>query len=297
MTEPTQVPEESAPAAVHDSLAARAEPPPTAVFAARRAELGLSVEDVANQLKFSPRLIEALEAGEFDKLPGRTFARGMLRSYAKLLKLDSAPILAHLVGAGMGLPKGPEQAVSFRTPIPFSEGGRHGNLIYMALTVVILVVVAFYAFEWYQEKSGPSKLAFVDAGREAPIAQPAPVAPEPAAAASEPQGAAAPEREAKPATFASVGPAPVPETTSPLAPGRRRIVMRFEKESWVEIKGRNGVTLLSQLNPAGSEKVVDGEPPFQLTIGNAPSVQVTYNDQPVDLKPHFKVDVARLTLN
>jgi cytoskeleton protein RodZ len=72
-------------------------------------------------------------------------------------------------------------------------------------------------------------------------------------------------------------------------------VLRFEKESWVEIKARNG-TLLSQLNPAGSEKTVEGDPPFQLTIGNAPSVQVTYNDQPVDLKPHFKVDVARFTL-
>src|SRR5664279_1627560 len=124
MTEPNE-----APADVHDALAARHQPPPTAVFAARRAELGLSLEDVANQLKFSPRLIESLEAGEFDKLPGSTFARGMLRSYAKLLKLDSAPILAQLGASGAGLARGPEQAVSFRTPIPFSEGGRHGNLI------------------------------------------------------------------------------------------------------------------------------------------------------------------------
>ena len=169
----------------------------------------------------------------------------------------------------------------------------------MVLSVLILAVVAFYAFEWYQEKSGPSKLAFVDAGREAQVAQPATETPEPAAAPGELQGVVAPARDAKPATFASVGPAPVPETASaaPLVPGKRRIVMRFEKESWVEIKGRNGETLLSQLNPAGSEKVIDGDPPFQLTIGNAPSVQVTYNDQPVDLKPHFKVDVARLTLN
>src|SRR5471032_842319 len=107
MTELTQAPEESAPAAVHDALFARAEPLPTDAYAARRAELGLSLEDVANQLKFSPRLIEALEAGEFDKLPGGTFARGMLRSYAKLLKLDPAPILAQLVPSGMGAQNGP----------------------------------------------------------------------------------------------------------------------------------------------------------------------------------------------
>ena len=72
--------------------------------------------------------------------------------------------------------------------------------------------------------------------------------------------------------------------------------MRFDKDSWVQIKARNGETLLSQVNPAGTEKVIDGLPPFELTIGNAPNVHVTYNDQPVDLKPHFKVDVARFTL-
>jgi len=302
MTEPTSAAGGTEPAAVHDSLSARDQAPPTAILAARRAELGLSFEDVADQLKFSPRLIEALEAGEFDKLPGPTFARGMLRSYAKLLKLDPAPIMVQLGATSAGPHSGPEQAVSLRAPIPFSEGGKHGNLIYMALSVVILAIVAFYAFEWYQEKSGTSKLAFVDPGREVPVSQPATqpaaAAPDPAAAMVEAQVAQA-AQDAKPATFASVGPAPVPETAAsalPVAPGKRRIVMRFEKESWVEIKGRNGVTLLSQLNPAGSEKVIDGEPPFQLTIGNAPSVQVTYNDQPVDLKPHFKVDVARLTL-
>ena len=291
-------------AGTHDSLAARTAEAPTAVFAPRRAELGMTVEDVANQLKFSPRLIEALEAGEFARLPGRTFARGMLRSYARLLKLDPAPILAQLDASGSGSHAGPEQAVSLRTPIPFSEAGRHGNLVYMVLSVVILAVVAFYAFEWYQEKGAASKLAFVNAGQaQAPL--PA-AAQDPSAAPVPPQAANQP---APPPTFASAGPSPQPETAvraedrkagdspGPLAAGKRRIVMRFEKDAWVEIKARNGQTLLSQLNPAGSEKVIDGEPPFQLTIGNAPSVHVTYNDQPVDLKPHFKVDVARLTLN
>ena len=293
MTDPTKVRDagQEGPVDVHDALTAREQPAPNAVFAARRAELGLSLDDVANQLKFAPRLIEALEAGNFDSLPGRTFARGMMRSYARLLKLDPAAILAQLDAAGAGSQAGLEQAVSLRTPIPFSEGGKHVNLIYTVLSVVILAVVAFYAFEWYQEKGTPSKLAFVAAGQAPQPSQPAAPAPEPA-------------------TFANAGPSPVPETaaraeekqadrgtSAPPAPGKRRIVMRFDKDSWVEVKARNGVTLLSQVNPAGSEKVIDGDPPFQLTIGNAPNVHVTYNDQPVDLKPHFKVDVARLTLN
>lgn len=296
------------PAGSHDALTERgsAEGVSIAIFAQRRAEMGLTHEDVANQLKFAPRFIEALEAGEFDKLPGRTFARGMLRSYSKLLKIDPTPFLAQL-GASGTPQAATEEAVSLRAPVPFAEGGRHINLVYTALSIVVLATAAFFAFEWFLDRDAPSRLGFVSPGQQTPAAQaPAlaialPVAP--AAPSVAAPGVATPAAEPKSATFASVGPAPVPETAQrnsvepkpPLAPGKGRIVMRFEKDSWVEIKGRNG-TLMSQLNPAGSEKTVDGDPPFQLTIGNAPSVQVTYNDQPVDLKPHFKVDVARLTL-
>jgi hypothetical protein len=37
-------------------------------------------------------------------------------------------------------------------------------------------------------------------------------------------------------------------------------------------------------------------PPLQLTVGNANGVEVTHNEQPVNLGPHTKVNVARLTL-
>jgi len=41
---------------------------------------------------------------------------------------------------------------------------------------------------------------------------------------------------------------------------------------------------------------VRGTPPFSLVIGNASHVRLTYNGKPVDLAPHIKVDVARLTI-
>ncbi len=297
------------PAGTHDLLAERgAEPASMAALAARRAELGMSLEDVANQLKFAPRLIQTLESGDFDKLPGRTFARGMLRSYAKLLKIDPAPYLAQ-IGPSVAQHLVTEQAVSLRAPIPFSEGGRHVNLVYMLLSILFLAVVVFFAFEWFHERGRPGKLAFVAPGRAAPAGEEASgSAPNPASIAT----AGTPQiSKEKPATFASAGPVPIPETapradaaagassasrTLP-APGNGRIVMRFGKDAWVEIKARNGQTLFSQLNPGGTEKIVEGDPPFDVTIGNAPNVHLTYNDRPVDLKPHFRVDVARLTLH
>ncbi|HYL88646.1 MAG TPA: helix-turn-helix transcriptional regulator, partial [Burkholderiales bacterium] len=53
---------------------------------AAREERGLSIAEVAQSLKFAPRQLEALEQERFDLLPGGTFVRGMVRSYARLLK-------------------------------------------------------------------------------------------------------------------------------------------------------------------------------------------------------------------
>lgn len=61
-----------------------------------REHLGMSVADVANQIKFAPRQIEALEADDFQHLPEATFLRGFIRSYAKILQLDAQPLLAAL---------------------------------------------------------------------------------------------------------------------------------------------------------------------------------------------------------
>ena len=66
------------------------------ILARARAARGFTLEDVAQQLKFGSRQLEALEQDRFDRLPSGTFARGMVRSYARLLKLDADALL----GAG-----------------------------------------------------------------------------------------------------------------------------------------------------------------------------------------------------
>ncbi len=61
-----------------------------------REGMGLSAHDIANRIKFSPRQVEALEANDFENLPRTTFLRGFVRSYARVLQLDEAPLIAAL---------------------------------------------------------------------------------------------------------------------------------------------------------------------------------------------------------
>ena len=54
---------------------------------------------------------------------------------------------------------------------------------------------------------------------------------------------------------------------------------RFKGASWVEIRDARGKVILSKLNPAGSEAEVSGKPPFSVIVGNAPEVELFYNNQ------------------
>jgi cytoskeleton protein RodZ len=256
---------------------------PGQMLAQLRGERNLSIADVAQRLKYGARQIEALEAEEFDKLPGATFVRGMVRGYAKLLDTDPQPVLDALdqryfpVAIDLDLrDKG----------IPFAHGGRRGTRTYLALSVLVLVVVAGVLYEW-----GAGAFPWVRIASDTP---PPPQKQSKARAAAKPA--------AQPAE--TIAPAPVPSVATeaaaaaPQQPSRSegQIRLEFDSESWVEIRDQNGRTLMSQLNSRGTRAVIIGRPPLSLVIGNAAAVRLTYNDKPVDLKPHIQIEVARLTL-
>ncbi|CDG84077.1 transmembrane protein [Janthinobacterium agaricidamnosum NBRC 102515 = DSM 9628] len=56
--------------------------------------LGWSIEQVADQLKLAPRQVIALEDGDTAALPNLAVVRGFVRAYAKVVKLDAAPLVA-----------------------------------------------------------------------------------------------------------------------------------------------------------------------------------------------------------
>jgi cytoskeleton protein RodZ len=250
-----------------------------------REALGLSLEEAAQQLKFSARQLEALERGELFKLgtvQGGAYLKGMVRGYARLLKLDPEPLIAGLSDR-VALPDTDRLAARFKQPVPFSDGSRRMNLVYASLSVLLLAVVGAVAFEWREEPAKPARAAVKPAVVPAKVEAPEPAStPEPVAAAQAAETPVVPEK---------------PIEAAPASEGSHRIILRFDRESWVEIKDGEGRTLLSQLNPGGTQRTVDGNPPFSVVIGNAQHVRLLYDNNAIDLTPHVKVEVARLSLD
>ena len=248
----------------------------------------MSIAEVAALLKFAPRQLEALEQDKFDRLPGPTIARGMVRNYARLLKVEPEPLLERL-GDRLQPTDAAKLADRFKQPVPFSDNARRSTMVYVALSVAVLAVAAATMYEWRGEPATPEFVA--------PIAKTTPP-PLPAQTASlAPTLPVTPVIEEKPAEPAPLPPAaePVVEKKTSLA-GAARMVVSCEQESWIEVKDGAGRLLVSSLNAAGTKRIIEGKPPFDVVIGNAQHVRVSYNDRQVDLQPHIKVEVARFSL-
>jgi cytoskeleton protein RodZ len=278
--------------------------------AAREAR-GLSIAEVAQSLKFAPRQVEALEQERFELLPGGTFVRGMVRSYARLLKLPPEPMLEGMNGRFQA-PDADHLAARYSQPVPFSDNARRSTFVYLGVSLAVLVLGGGVAYQWYREHNAVSQLAAAKRNPEKraavarPVAAPVP-APSPTvvAAAPRPQPKTLEEplrtqpvikiaTEKSPAVEKAAAPSPAP--VAKVATGLHRLVIRCEEEAWIEVKDSNERMLVSSLNPKGAERVVQARGPLTLVIGNAAHVRVLHNDRPVDLSPHTKLAIARFTL-
>ncbi len=87
--------------------------------------------------------------------------------------------------------------------------------------------------------------------------------------------------------------------SKPVAPDAATgpLVMRFNDDCWVVVRDTGGRALLQGLIKSGQRHVLYGKPPFQLTLGNAPAVEIEYLGQRFDQSSYTGPSrIARFTL-
>jgi len=296
-------------------------PGPGALLAQARTDLRWSREDVAAKLHLSPAQIQAMEADDFANLPGSTYVRGYLKSYAQLLGISPETVLE----AHARLTAKPAQQ-DFSTIAPQREiTSRHHQVRFT--TYLVGAIVVGLAVAWW-------------AGREARVPAP-PITPTPSASTLSPTpqegtdatpvaeqspapGGAATETSASPttnpatsavtpppatvpatrptatatATSPAAMPAPTPSPVKPLpATGPRgRLVMIADEDTWADIRDARQVKLLYETVPAGRTVTLEGIAPFSVFLGNASGARLEYNGKAVDVRPYQRGMIARFVL-
>lgn len=256
---------------------------PGSVLRSAREARGQSIADVVQVIRFSSRQIEALERDDYASLPGPTAVRGLVRNYAKFLKLDAAPLLAQLE------PAVPVPEADVRPPANMGEAEQPAMLerVPRKLIAAVFAVLALaLAADWFfnRPESG-------DAGR---ALSGAPAIPGKTALGSGAAPAVVPVLAPAPAVVAandSPGAAAVADLPPP---GALRV--EFDDRSWIEIRDATAKIVFVGEYPAGTRQNVDGKAPYQVWIGKASGVRLFLGERSIDLKPHTREEVARFTL-
>ena len=269
---------------------------PGALLRDAREAAGLSMDDVALQLKLAPRQVRAIEEDDYARLPGRTFVRGFVRNYARLVNLDPDAVVATLP---RGESTSPLERLTY-TPgsqpmgeIPVaSDRNRKSSTRWLIPLLLLAIVAAAAYYEYSRTLSAPRRAAsdVAPSPASAPAGSPTSTSlPNPLESVrGEPSSpsAAPPEKAPEPAT--------APKSSAPAADSS--IVLTWTGPSWVEVRDANGTPLLMQTGTAGSTQTLSGAAPFEIVIGNASNVAIAFRGQSVDLAPHTRYNVARFTL-
>ncbi|MGZ5202559.1 MAG: helix-turn-helix domain-containing protein [Telluria sp.] len=126
---------------------------PGKALAAQREAMGWTVEQVAEQLKLAVRQVIALEAGDYASLPGPAVVRGFVRAYAKIVRLDPAPLVA-MIPMESATPAETATVTRPQKPATFSESSRfplHGKRSSLPIgwIAIAVAVVAAAAAAWH----------------------------------------------------------------------------------------------------------------------------------------------------
>jgi cytoskeleton protein RodZ len=303
---------------------------PGETLRATRVKLGLEPDNVAQILHLSISQIEALENNDFDRLPGATYVRGYLRSYCQLLNIDAAPILKAFESA-----TGAWKTTTYSNLVTERQVTSRDSIVRVATYAIAVLIVGLAVVWWFGKGSKPAPVEVSNDEATPALAPAVSLAPKPAVTetAIEPADAttpteadSAPATTGQPATAATtteaaspqsapstpvetaapprtVSPAPPPVTVERPKPApaaadgnHSRLIIETTAPSWLDVRDGGNNRLLYETVAAGRTISLEGDPPFQVFVGNVDGVSLSFDGKPVDLQSHRNGPTARFTL-
>ena len=262
----------------------------------QRLDRGISLEKIATDIKIGARLLEAIEANDFDKLPGGVFRKSFVLQYARAIGVDPESIaidLKNLSGFDESPPVPGQEIPKFGSDMPALAPQRDWSDLKNSLGalagVVAVVAACAGVYAWWQNQSQqphpqPAEAVAHASSPPATIPTPAPVAESNTSAAAE--GEASRPATPQPVTQPPVTPPPITPTPGFEAvaanrpQGAVRVMLKAEESTWVQVTA-DGKRVFFDILPANQTRMFDASQLVKILVGNAGGVMVSLNDKPV----------------
>jgi cytoskeletal protein RodZ len=249
-----------------------------------RLEKGIKLSAISVKTRISKDTLAALEDEDHERLPADVFVKGFIRAYARVVDADGDVAVKGFIESRRQL--GEERPI--RTDVIGGQPDKRGRLpLFLGILLVIvagaIVMLRTTTPDSVEKPTPPPVPLETPADKQAVAAVKA--APEPAPPPAPP---VPPEPvKPQPATIEAAPPAPAPdvrseaaaiETAAPL--DRQRIQIQVVEDTWLKVIIDSLRTSEYSLAP-GDTLELEADKGFNLLIGNATGIQLTFNDQPV----------------
>lgn len=87
-----------------------------AIFKEIRESNNISIEEVEAATKIRAKYLQAIEADDFDAIPGKVYAKGFVKSYARYFKIDQEPVIQELIEEAFGGQKSITPVIEEKVP-------------------------------------------------------------------------------------------------------------------------------------------------------------------------------------
>ncbi|MCT9082183.1 helix-turn-helix domain-containing protein [Streptomyces fulvoviolaceus] len=225
-----------------------------------RIAAGLTVDDVSNATRVRIAIVHAIEADDFTPCGGDVYARGHIRTLAKAVHLDPAPLLAQYDADHGGRPAPTPAAPLFEAERIRPE--RRGPNWTAAMVAAIVAVVGFVGFTAFKgDDGGKTQVAEGSTPTTGKTSSPTPKADKP--------------KETTPApSDSAIAAAPQDKVTVQ--------VSADDGKSWISAKDHNGRLLFDGLLQQGESKTFQDNEKINLVLGDAGAIQLYVNGKKID---------------
>ncbi|NYV76062.1 helix-turn-helix domain-containing protein [Streptomyces sp. UH6] len=222
-----------------------------------RTAAGLSVDDVSNATRVRVAIVQAIEEDDFGPCGGDVYARGHIRTLARAVGLDPAPLIASYDKRHGGRPAPTPAAPLFEAERIRPE--RRGPNWTAAMVTAIVAVIGFVGFTAFGGDSDGTDRAQVAEG------------PEPSVSVTgKPTG--------KPA-------APEPTESAIAAAPRDKVEVKVsapDGRSWISAKDHNGRVLWDGVLEEGDSRTFQDDTRVDLVLGNAGALELHVNGEKIE---------------
>ncbi|HYN54894.1 MAG TPA: DUF4115 domain-containing protein, partial [Methylotenera sp.] len=80
------------------------------------------------------------------------------------------------------------------------------------------------------------------------------------------------------------------------SPSHKKVNVSVDERTWIRVSDQSGAVIYEKLLEAGNSDGFDGEPPFNVQVGNAKATKVTFLGKQIDLTSYTKNNIARFVL-